>query len=64
LSGELFQYRTANVENSARLDVAADGFWEHRKKAFFEVKVFNPLAPSYVSILVLQVSGTGEEKDA
>ena len=31
----------------ARLDVAADGFWGSRnERAFFDVRVFNPLAPS------------------
>ena len=41
-------YATANVEDGARLDISAAGFWggQHRK-AFFDVKVFNPNAPSY-----------------
>ena len=34
LSGEYFQYRSANVEDSARLNVAADGFWGRGQKAF------------------------------
>jgi len=54
LSGELFQYKSANVEDGARLDVVADGFWEHGQKAFFDVKVFNPLAPSYCSLSLPQ----------
>ena len=34
-------------QTGARLDVAADGFWgSHFERAFFDVKVFNPYAPS------------------
>ena len=47
LTGERFSYRSANVEDGARLDVVAEGFWDHRQKTFFDVKVFNPLAPTY-----------------
>ena len=48
LSGETLTYATANVEDGARLDVSATGFWGGRhQKAFFDVKVFNPNASSY-----------------
>ena len=47
LTGENFQYRTAITDNCARLDVAARGVWTRGSRAFFDVKVFNPLAPSY-----------------
>ena len=30
LTGEQFSYRSANVEDGARLDVVAEGFWDHR----------------------------------
>ena len=50
LSGERFHYRTANVEDGARLDVSAESFWgQDRRMAFFDIKVFNPLASSYAS---------------
>ena len=49
LTGEQLSYRSANVEDGARLDVVAEGFWDHRQKAYFDVKVFNPLAPTYSS---------------
>ena len=46
LSGET--YSTAIVEDGARLDVSADGFWGgQHQRAFFDVKVFNPTASSY-----------------
>ena len=47
LTGENFQYRTANTDDQARLDVSARGVWTRGSKAFFDVRVFNPLAPSY-----------------
>ena len=41
-------YATANVEDGARLDISAAGFWGGRhQKAYFDVKVFNPNASSY-----------------
>ena len=47
LSGETFQRRTANVEANARQDIRAQGFWGgQRESAFFDVRVFNPYAPS------------------
>ena len=38
---------SANFQDGAQLDVAADGFWGSRfERAFFDVKVFNLYAPS------------------
>ena len=38
---------SANIQDGARLDIAADGFWGSRfERAFFDAKVFNPYAPS------------------
>ena len=54
LSGESFQYRSANVEDGARLDVVANGFWERGQKAYFDVKVFNPFAPTHCSVSLPQ----------
>ena len=47
LTGEQFQYRSANTDDSARLDVSARGVWTRGSRAFLDVRVFNPLAPSY-----------------
>ena len=48
LSGETMTNATANVEDGARLDISAAGFWGGRhQKAYFDVKVFNPNASSY-----------------
>ena len=47
ITGETFSNATANSEDGARLDVAASGFWGGRfERAFFDVRVFNPHAPS------------------
>ena len=38
LSGEQFHYRSANVEDGARLDVSAASFWgRDRRLAYFDV---------------------------
>ena len=54
LTGEQLSYRSANVEDEACLDVGAEGFWNHQQKAYFDVKVFNPLAPTYSSTSLTQ----------
>ena len=47
LSGEAMSHESANVEDGARLDVVANGFWGGRfEKAFLDVRVFNPSARS------------------
>ena len=48
LSGETLVMCTANRQDEARLDIRAQGFWGKRwQDAFFDVRVFNPHAPSY-----------------
>jgi len=45
------RYRTAVCDDDARLDIRAAGFWGTRQQnAFFDVHVFNSLAPSNRSI--------------
>ena len=47
LSGENLALKSANRDDGARLDVAATNFWSRdRQRTFFDVRVFNPLAPS------------------
>ena len=49
LAGEPLRYATANGEDGARLDVVARDFWgQNRQRAFFDVRVFNPFARSYI----------------
>ena len=47
LQGEEFNYRTAKVEQGARVDISARRFWNRGQKYFFDLSVFNPLAPCY-----------------
>jgi hypothetical protein len=47
VTDEAFSYRSANREHGARLDVVAESFFLDRQRAFFDVRVFNPFAPSY-----------------
>ena len=47
LSGKALRFKTANSDSNARLDIAANGFWGGRfEHSFFDVRVFNPGAPS------------------
>ncbi len=47
LSGEALNGATAIATDGARLDVAVCGFWGGRhERAFFDTRVFNPLAQS------------------
>ena len=47
LTGETLKYQTAKPENNARLDVSALGFWCHDQRAFFDIRFFDPVAPSH-----------------
>ena len=48
LTGELLSHDTSNSEDGACLDVSAQGYWGDRHhRAFFDVCVFHPNAPSY-----------------
>ncbi len=47
ITGEILRGASAIKENGARLDIAANGFWGGRfEKAYFDVRIFNPHAPS------------------
>ena len=46
LSGEALQGRSVNCQDGARVDIRAEGFWERSQSAFFDIRVFNPFAPS------------------
>ena len=47
LSGEQFNLKSTTTEEHARLDVSARGVWVKGSRAFFDIMVFNPLAPTY-----------------
>ena len=48
LTGERLPNGT-KLEDDARLDIAAKGFWQESEMAFFDVKVFNPYAKSHMN---------------
>ena len=47
LTGENFRLRSSNVSDEAKVDISARGFWVRGQRAFFDVRVFHPFAPSY-----------------
>ena len=49
ITGEHFSYKTANTSNESRLDISVRGFWATGQRAFFDVRIFDPLAQSYSS---------------
>jgi len=51
LSGKSLSLRTANCDAGARLDIKASGFWGCRfHPTFFDVRIFNPYAPTNMRI--------------
>lgn len=61
LTGENLKFKSANVEDESRLDVSARSFWSRSSKAFFDIRIFNPMAPSYNKI-TLAASHSQNEK--
>ena len=49
LTGEEFNERSAILSDDARLDIKARGFWQAGQLAFFDIRVFNPLAKRYAN---------------
>ena len=63
ITDERLVHRTANRQDGARLDVAADSFWGNdRQRAFFDVRVFNPHAPSYQNTPLAQCYRKNEQE--
>ncbi len=47
ITEEQLAYATSNTQDGARLDISANGVWGGRfEKTYFDVRVFNPHAPS------------------
>ena len=49
LSGEKMRLKSAIIDDEARSDVRVGGFFFKKRNAFFEFRVFNPNARSYLS---------------
>ena len=52
ITGERMNRQSAKVDNNCRLDVKCRGFWSSSQDAFFDVRVFNPLASSHQSTTI------------
>ena len=51
LSNETLEGRSAIREENTRVDVAAHGFWgDGSQKAYFDIRVFNPCAQTYLTM--------------
>ena len=48
LTGEKFRLASANTTDDARVDVAARGVWVTGQMAYFDIRVFNPIAKTYM----------------
>ena len=63
LEDEQLRHRTANREDGARLDIVAVNFWgRDRQNAFFDVRVFNPYAPSHCGTTLVQCYRRNEQE--
>ena len=47
LTEETLKYQTAKTENNAKMDVSALGFRCQDQRAFFDIRVFDLVAPSH-----------------
>ena len=45
-AGRTFERSSTNTADDARLDISANGFWVRGQRAFFDVRIFNPMAQS------------------
>jgi len=44
--GRNFSLQSTNSADDARLDISASGFWARGQRAFFDIRIFNPMATS------------------
>ena len=48
ISGELLHH-SANQQQEARLDLSIRGFWQRGQRAFTDIRIFNPFAPTHLN---------------
>ncbi len=51
----------ANTEDEARADIVARGFWLEFQMAFFDIKIFNPFAKTYLNMNLESAFRTNEK---
>jgi hypothetical protein len=61
LSGEVFDYKSANKQADARSDIKCCGFWSNKRQAYFDVKVVSPFARSYAHLKPAQLFKMAEK---
>ena len=61
LTGEHFDYKSANIESDARSDVKCTGFWRPMRTAWFDVKVVSPYSRSYYHLSPAQLYRQAEK---
>ncbi|MEO7176741.1 MAG: reverse transcriptase domain-containing protein [Saprospiraceae bacterium] len=61
LTGEGFDYKSANREDEARSDIKVTGFYREQRNAFFDVKVVSPFAKSYSQLTQASLMKTAEK---
>ena len=47
LTGETLKYQAVKTKSNTRLDMSALGFWCRDQRAFFDIRVFDRVAPSH-----------------
>ena len=55
LTGEVFEYASANKKPDARSDIKCCSFWSNLRQAFFDIKVVSPFARSYARLKTAQL---------
>lgn len=61
LTGESLTLRSANTSDEVRLDISARAVWTKGQRAFFDVRVFDPLAQSHQGQTLAQEERRREE---
>ena len=61
LTGEHFDLKSTNTDDHARVDVAARGVWVKGSRVFFDVRIFNPLAQTYLGSTIETAHKTNED---
>ena len=65
LSDEVMSHESTNVEDGAKLDVAAQGFWGGRfKKAFLDIRVFSLVPNRIIKLPCKQCTGNMNRRSA
>ena len=62
VEGELDNVKGAEKGDKARMDVTALGFWGAWRRAFFDIRVFDPFAPSYAKKSLSSLFQTHEKE--